>query len=76
MEDADFDALLDAFKRDENDPRPEWAFDPNRDIDSQLNEIPFFMTSLPNNFDSNPGIQAIQALLYNGTPEGMMLYSI
>lgn len=68
-DEGDFDALLKAFIRDPNAPRPEWAFDPNRSIDEQLNETPFFMTKLPENIEDNVKLQALQALLYDGTPE-------
>lgn len=70
-DDADFDALLDRFIRDKDDTtRPEWAFDPNRSIEEQLDEMPFFMTKLPDNIEGNTQLQALQALLYDGTPEG------
>lgn len=68
-DEGDFDALLKAFIRDPNAPRPEWAFDPNRSLDEQLNETPFFMTELPDNLEDNVKLQALQALLYDGTPE-------
>lgn len=68
-DEGDFDALLKAFIRDPDAPRPEWAFDPNRSIDEQLNETPFFMTELPENMEDNVKLQALQALLYDGTPE-------
>ncbi len=68
--DADFDALLDKFIRNRDDARPEWAFDPNRSIDEQLDEMPFFMTKVPENLEGNAHLQAIQSLLYSGTPEG------
>lgn len=67
--DADFDALLDKFIRDPDAPRPEWAFDPNRSLDEQLQEIPFFMTRLPDKIEGNTQLEALQALLYDGTPE-------
>lgn len=69
-DEGDFDALLDAFKRDPNAPRPEWALDPDRDLTEQLNETPFFMAQLPSNAQDNVKLQALQALLYEGTPEG------
>jgi tetratricopeptide (TPR) repeat protein len=68
-DEGDFDALLQAFIRDPNGPRPDWALDPNRSIDEQLNETPFFMTQLPDNMEDNIQLQALQALLYDGTPE-------
>lgn len=68
-DEGDFDALLKAFIRDPDAPRPEWAFDPNRGLDEQLNETPFFMTELPQNAEDNVKLQALQALLYDGTPE-------
>ena len=68
-DEGDFDSLLKAFIRDPNAPRPEWAFDPDRSIDEQLNETPFFMTQLPDNMEDNIQLQALQALLYDGTPE-------
>ena len=68
-DEGDFDALLKAFIRDPNAPRPEWAFDPDRSIDEQLNETPFFMTELPKNMEDNVKLQALQALLYDGTPD-------
>ena len=68
--DADFDALLDRFIRSRDEARPEWAFDPNRSIDEQLDEMPFFMTKLPENIEGNAQLQALQSLLYSGTPEG------
>lgn len=68
-DEGDFDALMQAFIRDPDAPRPEWAFDPNRSIDEQLNETPFFMTELPQNMEDNVKLQALQALLYEGTSE-------
>jgi hypothetical protein len=68
-DEGDFDALLSAFVRSPDAPRPEWAFDPNRSIDEQLNETPFFMSKLPENAAENVKLQALQALLYDGTPE-------
>lgn len=68
-DEGDFDALLKAFIRDPDAPRPDWAFDPNRSLDEQLNETPFFMTKLPENMEDNVKLQALQALLYDGTPE-------
>lgn len=68
-DEGDFDALLKAFIRDPDAPRPEWALDPNRSINEQLNETPFFMTELPQNMEDNVKLQALQALLYDGTPE-------
>lgn len=68
-DEGDFDSLLKAFIRDPDAPRPEWSFDPNRSIDEQLNETPFFMTKLPENMEDNVQLQALQALLYDGTPE-------
>jgi hypothetical protein len=68
--DPDFDALLDRFIRNRDEARPEWAFDPNRSIDEQLDEMPFFMNKLPENIEGNTQLQAIQSLLYSGTPEG------
>ena len=69
-DEGDFDdALIEAFIRDPNVPRPEWAFDPDRSIEEQLNETPFFMTKLPENAQDNVKLQALQALLYEGTAE-------
>lgn len=68
-DEGDFDALMKAFIRDPDAPRPEWALDPNRSIDEQLNETPFFMTELPANVEDNVKLQALQALLYDGTSE-------
>lgn len=68
--DADFDALLDKFIRDRDAARPEWAFDPDRSIEEQLDEMPFFMTKLPDNIEGNTQLEALQALLYDGTPQG------
>lgn len=68
-DEGDFDALLQAFLRDPDAPRPEWALDPSRNIEEQLNETPFFMTKLPENMEDNVKLQALQALLYDGTPE-------
>lgn len=68
-DEGDFDALMKAFIRDPDAPRPEWAFDPDRSIDEQLNETPFFMTELPANMEDNVKLQALQALLYDGTSE-------
>lgn len=68
-DEGDFDALLQAFIRDPDAPRPDWAFDPNRSLDEQLNETPFFMTQLPENMEDNVKLQALQALLYDGTAE-------
>lgn len=68
-DEGDFDALLQAFIRDPDAPRPEWALDPSRDLGEQLNETPFFMKELPQNYEDNVKLQALQALLYDGTPE-------
>ena len=68
-DEGDFDALLQAFLRDPDAPRPEWALDPGRSLEEQLNETPFFMTKLPDNIEDNVKLQALQALLYDGTPE-------
>lgn len=68
-DEGDFDSLLQAFIRDPNAPRPDWSLDPTRNIAEQLNETPFFMTQLPENMEDNVQLQALQALLYDGTPE-------
>ena len=69
MDDADFDELLETFIRKPNEPRPEWALDPNKSTLEQLQQLPFFMTTLPDNFEDNVQLQALQALLYEGTDE-------
>jgi len=48
--------------------RPNYAFTDN--YLEEMQSIPLFMTSLPDDADENPMLQALQSLAYDGTPEG------
>ncbi|KAI8603512.1 hypothetical protein EDD21DRAFT_318928 [Dissophora ornata] len=48
--------------------RPEWALNEN-DFLKEMDSVPLFMNSLPEDADENPLIQALQDLAYDGTPE-------
>lgn len=73
-DDFDFDdAFLEKFKRGPNDPIPEWAFK-GEDMEKEMNEIPLFMKNLPENIQDIPALAALQALIYDGTPEGTCAY--
>ncbi|KAK3818840.1 MAG: hypothetical protein J3Q66DRAFT_312606 [Benniella sp.] len=47
--------------------RPNYAFTDN--YLEEMQSIPLFMTSLPDDADENPMLQALQSLAYDGTPE-------
>jgi hypothetical protein len=50
--------------------RPDWAFTDN--FLEEMDQIPLFMKSLPEDGgEDNITLQALQALAYEGTPEGM-----
>ncbi len=77
MDEDDFtDALLEKFKRGPNDPKPEWAFKgtDGESILKEMDEIPLFMRGVPNNVEEIPAIAALQSLIYDGTPEGIVEY--
>jgi len=63
------DAFLEKFKRKPEDPRPEWAFKGDN-ILREMDEVPLFMTDVPENVDQIPALAALQSLIYDGTPEG------
>lgn len=61
--------LLDAFTRPAGAPRPEWAFkDPSR-VAEEMEQVPLFMTRMPESTSENVHLAALQSLLYEGTPE-------
>lgn len=69
MSDDDLsDEFLAKFKRGPNDPRPEWAFR-GENIMREMDEVPLFMTDLPDNLEENSALAALQALIFDGTPE-------
>ncbi|KAG0217173.1 hypothetical protein B0O80DRAFT_452899 [Mortierella sp. GBAus27b] len=47
--------------------RPDWAFTEN--FLKETETIPLFMNSLPEDAEDNPMIQALQSLMFDGTPE-------
>ncbi|KAF9162463.1 hypothetical protein BGX20_001720 [Mortierella sp. AD010] len=48
--------------------RPEWALNENSFL-KEMDSVPLFMNSLPEDAADNPLIQALQDLAYDGTPE-------
>ncbi|KAF9899701.1 hypothetical protein BX616_002887, partial [Lobosporangium transversale] len=52
----------------ERPSRPDWALD-DKDFLKEMDNIPLFMKSLPEDADENPLIQALQDLAFDGTPE-------
>ena len=65
----DDDFLVTAFTRSSTSPRPSYAFQDPHNIAQELSQIPLFMTELPENAENNIQLQALQELLYEGTPE-------
>lgn len=61
------DEFLAKFKRSPNDPRPEWAFKGDN-ILREMDEVPLFMTDLPDNLEEIPALAALQSLIYEGSP--------
>jgi hypothetical protein len=39
-------------------------------VEEELNKIPLFMRDLPEDTNDNVALQALQSLVYDGTPEG------
>jgi tetratricopeptide (TPR) repeat protein len=69
MSDEDLsDEFLAKFKRGPDDPRPEWAFRGDN-ILREMDEVPLFMTDVPDNVQDIPALAALQALIYDGSPE-------
>ncbi|KAG5460663.1 MAG: hypothetical protein BJ554DRAFT_7257, partial [Olpidium bornovanus] len=52
-------------------PRPDWALDPV-DFLREMGDVPLFMKTLPPDAEENVPLQALQALAYDGTPEGAL----
>lgn len=70
-DDMDFD-LADMLKRQaEAGIRPEWAMNPEK-LDEEMNKVPLFMNQLPTDFENNDVLSALQSLIYDGTPEGII----
>ena len=67
--DDDEDFLINAFTRSTTSPRPSYAFQDPENISREMSQIPLFMTELPKDAKSNIRLQALQELLYEGTPE-------
>lgn len=62
------DEFLARFKRAPDAPRPEWAFK-GENILREMDEVPLFMTEVPENVGEIPALAALQSLLYDGSPE-------
>jgi tetratricopeptide (TPR) repeat protein len=63
------DEFLARFRRAPDAPRPEWAFK-GENILREMDEVPLFMTDVPENVGEIPALAALQSLLYDdGTPE-------
>lgn len=42
-----------------------------KDVFAELESVPLFMQSLPEDVEDNATIQALQSLMYDGTPQGI-----
>lgn len=62
------DEFLAKFKRRPTDPRPEWAFK-GENILREMDQVPLFMTDVPDNLEEIPALAALQSLIYEGSPE-------
>ena len=76
--DASLDASLEAHlgkdtEIDLNDTsiRPNFAMNPDTFL-TDMDDIPLFMQHLPENHQDNIAIQALQSLVYDGTPQGIL----
>lgn len=49
--------------------RSEYAMDPDN-LDEELGKVPLFMRQLPE--EENETLEALQSLVYDGTPEGKL----
>lgn len=58
----------------EKPARPEGAFTDN--YLKEMESVPLFMNSLPEDADENPMLQALQSLMYDGPPEGKRSYRV
>lgn len=67
LDDEDF--IVTAFTRSNTVSRPSYAFQDPQNIAQEMSQIPLFMTELPENAEDNIQLQALQQLLYEGTPE-------
>ncbi|KAL1915347.1 uncharacterized protein VTP21DRAFT_6805 [Calcarisporiella thermophila] len=48
--------------------RPEWALSGDSFLE-EMNKIPLFMSSMPQDAEENDSLMALQSLVYDGTPE-------
>lgn len=63
----DDDEFLERFKRGPNDPKPSWALS-SENLLEEMEQVPLFMTKMPDNPEDNPTLAALQALVYDGPP--------
>lgn len=70
------DFPIEAFERKANDPVPEWALpldDPIK-LDEAMQSVPLFTTDINSskrNKEGSVALDALQALLYDGSPYGI-----
>jgi tetratricopeptide (TPR) repeat protein len=73
MSHSDEDEFLEKFRRPPGGARPEWALQPDASgsLKEAMESVPLFMSSTPSaeEISANPTLQAIQALLYDDTPD-------
>lgn len=63
----DEDEFLEKFKRSPSDPKPTWALS-SENLLEEMEQVPLFMTKIPDKIEDNPLLEALQSLVYDGPP--------